>query len=698
MSGDASTMSPALASADPDAFVRTFSENVLPVTYQPKLVWIFQGAEADGVGAGVTTKKVVVTTETPVFPASWKRYFHPLSNHGRIMDKILSAEPGSKVLLLGNEAIVRGALEAGITVATTYPGTPASEIGDTLARLAKEADIYFEYSTNEKVALEVAIGAAVSGVRAITSMKHVGVNVAADPLLTFAYTGTRGGFVLVTADDPSCHSSQNEQDNRYYALLGNMPLLEPSDPQECHDMAKRAFEISEKLEMPVILRTTTRVSHVRGPVTVGAVVHGPKKKEFVKDPKRFVTVPAVARARHLVVLEKLRQAGELAETSEFNWVKRMGNGGGLGIVTSSVAAAYAMDACREMKLDADILKLGFSYPLPERMVEKFLREHATVAVVEELEPILENEIRALAQRLGLATKVLGKADGLFPRPYEFDTVIVGAGISRAAGRAVAAAPAPAQQGDLPVRPPVLCAGCPHSATYFAVNKATGKKAIFASDIGCYTLGVAPPYSAADILVCMGSSVGTAGGLAKVNDLPVIAFIGDSTFFHSGIPGLINAVHQEHRFLLMILDNRTTAMTGHQPHPGSSKDPSRDSVVPVSIEGIVQGSGVRWMRVVDPYDIKKTIETVKEALGQPGISVILARRECALIAPKDERGAIVRKHYIDQDACKKCRTCVDRFQCPAISSMDKVQTIDQALCAGCGVCAQVCPYKAIKEVQ
>ena len=615
------------------------------------------------------------------------------------MDKILETKPGTKILLLGNEAIARGALEAGVSVATTYPGTPASEIGDSLARVARDAGIYFEYSANEMVAVEVAIGAAASGVRALVSMKHVGVNVAADALLTFAYTGTRGGFVLVTADDPSCHSSQNEQDNRYYALLGGIPMLEPANPQECYEMTKKAFEISEKLELPVILRTTTRVAHVRGPVTVGTIVQGPKKKEFVKDPKRFVTVPAVARVRHLVLLDRLRAAEQLAEESEFNVIKRIGNGGRQGIITSSAAANYAYDASRALNLQADLLKLGFSYPMPTEKMLEFLKTHDTVAVVEELEPVLETAVRSLAQHHGIAVKIIGKADGMFPRAYEFDQEIVAAGLSKAFGLPGATGTKPPEvPADLPVRPPVLCAGCPHSATYFAVNKATNKKAIFASDIGCYTLGVAPPYSAADILVCMGSSVGLAGGLAKVNDLPVIAFIGDSTFFHAGVPGLINAVHHGHKFLLMILDNRTTAMTGHQPHPGSAKDPTGATVSPVSIEEVVGGCGVKWLKVVDPYDIKTTTEAVEEALTHEGVSVIIARRECALIAPRDEKGAILKKHYIDQEACKKCRACVTKFQCPAISSMDKVQTIDDALCAGCGVCAQVCPYKAIKEAK
>jgi indolepyruvate ferredoxin oxidoreductase alpha subunit len=615
----------------------------------------------------------------------------------RAMDKVLSAENGSKVLMLGNEAIARGALEAGVSVATTYPGTPASEIGDTLARVAKDAGFYFEYSVNEKVATEIAIGAATSGVRALVCMKHVGVNVAADALMTFAYTGTRGGFVLVTADDPSCHSSQNEQDNRCYALFGGFPLFEPSSPQECLDMTKQAFEVSERLEMPVILRTTTRIAHVRAPVTVGDVRKGPSKGAFVKDPGRFVTVPAVARERHLVLLDKLMEAEQAAEVSEFNFVQGSGRNG-IGIITSSIAAAYAADAVKSLAIPADILRLGFSYPLPRKKVLEFIEQHNPVVIVEELEPILENSIRSLVQHRGVGTKVLGKADGLFPQAHEFNEMIVAEGLSKALSVDVQSPEKCELPVDLPVRPPVLCAGCPHSATYFAISKAVGKKALFATDIGCYTLGVAPPYSAADLLVCMGSSVGTAGGLAKVNDLPVIAFIGDSTFFHAGVPGLINAVHQGHRFLLMILDNRTTAMTGHQPHPGSRPDPRNPDALPIPLEEVVKGCGVRWLRTVDPYDVQTTIDAIKEALEHEGVSVIIARRECALITKRDEKGAITRKHQVDQEACKKCRTCVAKFQCPAISSIDKAQTIDDAQCAGCGVCAQVCPYGAIKEAE
>ncbi|UCE80642.1 MAG: indolepyruvate ferredoxin oxidoreductase subunit alpha [Methanobacteriota archaeon] len=612
------------------------------------------------------------------------------------MDDIIDSEPGKKVLLLGNEAIARGAIESGIAVATTYPGTPASEIGDTLFRIADKIGFYFEYSINEKVATEIAIGAAVSGVRALVSMKHVGVNVASDPLMTFAYTGTRGGFLLVSADDTSCHSSQNEQDSRCYALFGGFPLLEPSSSQECYEMTKYAFDVSEELELPVMLRTTTRISHIRGPVTVGEMRAPPAKAKFEKEPTRFVTVPAVARVRHLALLAQLKKAERIAEESRFNRVIHVNGGGNYGIITSSAAANCALDASKDMGLPADILKLGFSNPIPKEKILEFLRNHETVAVVEELEPVLELQVRSVAQNSGTVTRVVGKLDGVFPRAHEFDQDIVARGLSNAFSLSHASFSECESLENLPDRPPVLCAGCPHSATYFAIEKVTKHKALFASDIGCYTLGVAPPYSAADLLVCMGSSVGTAGGLAKVNDLPTIAFIGDSTFFHSGIPALINAVHHRHKFLLIVLDNRTTAMTGHQPHPGSSPDPRNPEAIQVPIENIVRGCGVQWLKTIDPYETNVMIDAVNEALARDEVGVIVARRECALIAKRDDTGAIIRRHHVDQDACKKCRTCVTKFQCPAISSIGKVQSIDRNLCAGCGVCANVCPYDAIKE--
>ncbi len=612
------------------------------------------------------------------------------------MDRLLESPEGSKVLLLGNEAIARAALEAGIAVATTYPGTPASEIGDALARVAADVGIYFEYSTNEIVATELSAAAAVVGVRAMTSMKHVGLNVAADALMTFAYTGTRGGYVLVTADDPSCHSSQNEQDNRYYALLAGLPLLEPSNPQECYEMTKEAFALSERLELPVIVRTTTRVSHVRGPVTVGRIVAGTKRRPFVKEPSRFVTVPGIARERHLVLLRQLALAENLANESSFNRTYRVGKGGKLGVITSSAAFNYVMDSAEHAKADLEILKLGFSHPLPNELVADFLKAHEKVAVIEELEPILETSVRALAQHRGITgTRILGKADNLLPRAHEFNQAVVAGALFDAFGIVSDIMKEPLLE-NLPARPPVLCAGCPHTATYYAVNKATAGKAIFASDIGCYSLGVGPPHRAADLLLCMGSSVGTAGGLAKVADQPVIAFIGDSTFFHAGIPGLINAVHNGHKFLLIILDNRTTAMTGHQPHPGSTKGPACCDITSVSIEEIVKACGVKWLKIVDPYEVNDTTEAIKEGLGQDRVSVVIARRECALIAKRSKDGAIVHKEVIDQEVCTDCGTCTSKFQCPAISKSGEVRSIDESLCSGCGVCEQVCPSKAIKE--
>jgi indolepyruvate ferredoxin oxidoreductase alpha subunit len=484
------------------------------------------------------------------------------------MHKLLEDSPGKEMLLLGNEAIARGAIEAGIGVASCYPGTPSSEIPDTFFSLYQEAGFYFEYSTNEKVALEVAAGAAVSGVRSIVTMKHVGMNVASDALNTMAYLGVNAGMVVINADDPFLFSSQNEQDNRYYARLSGLPMVEPINAQEMKDMTIAAFDISERLKLPVILRTTTRLNHLRG-----AVKFGPKRKSkpkglFRKDPFHYVAIPAVSRNLHKILLGKYDQALELSEGSEYNQI--IGNGK-WGIVTNGVSMNYVQDAVKDLGIDekVTILRLGFSYPMPEKMIGKFLGRVEKVLVVEELEPVMENEIRSIAQSKGIGIPINGKGDELFTRLYEYDPGIVRKtiasyfGVSDTSPVMVDVSEVP----ELPGRPPNLCAGCPHRAMYYAIKKVYGPDAIYPSDIGCYTLGVLPPLSMADIVICMGGSVGSSCGIAVATNQKVVAFIGDSTFFHAGIPPLINAIHNNHHFTLVILDNGTTAMTGHQPHPG-----------------------------------------------------------------------------------------------------------------------------------
>jgi indolepyruvate ferredoxin oxidoreductase alpha subunit len=613
---------------------------------------------------------------------------------------LLEDTPGKRVLLLGNEAIARGILEAGISVVTTYPGTPASEIGDSISKIAEKVGLYMEYSVNEMVAVEVAAGAANCGVRALTAMKHVGLNVAADMVMTLAYVGTRGGYVIVTADDPECHSSQNEQDNRFYAMFSNLPCLEPSDPQEAKEMTVAAIEISEKLELPVLLRTTTRVSHTRGPVQYGKIVKPNLKGEFIRDTKRLIMVPAFSRPKHDVLLGKVAEAKEISEKSAHNRLVR--KGGEIGIISSGAAFNYAVEAANLLGLDAGLLKLGMTHPLPERKIVEFLRKYRMVVVVEELEPYLEMQIKALAKDHGPNVKICGKtATEFFPREGELSTRLVANGLAKTAGRKVPidfenVIQKSAKVGkDLPSRPPVLCAGCPHRASYFVIKKVGGNKALYPDDIGCYALGVSPPLNVGDIMICMGASVGTAQGMSKVTGKETIATLGDSTFFHAAIPGLINAVYNNSRIVVAVLDNQATAMTGHQPHPGTGTTGMRTPAEKVLIEKVAEGCGVKYVRVVDPFKTKEAAAVLKEALQQSGPSVVVFRSPCTLMDLREKRRAgtkIVRAKITDK--CTNCMTCIKLLGCPAIFLDDKV-TIDENLCAGCGLCISVCPNKAIE---
>ena len=605
------------------------------------------------------------------------------------MDRLL-ADSG-RLLLLGNEAIARGLFEAGVGLAATYPGTPSSEVGKVLEDLAAPAGMYFEYSVNEKVALEVAGAAAISGVRSFVFMKHVGMNVASDALMTLACTGVRAGMVVMTADDPSCHSSQSEQDNRYYAKLGLLPMLEPSSPAEARDMVLEGYRLSELLSVPVILRTTTRVNHARGPVDLRKAPKPVAKGVFEKDPQRFVTVPANARTLRIEQLKRMEHALKLSESSTLNYI--LGTNSRVGVIASGVAFTYA----REWLKDVDILKLGFTYPVPEEKIRKFLAGKERVVILEELEPYLEDEVRRIAQQHHVNVEVLGKRTGHLPRAFEYSPDLILSlkdVLPVRPERPAAAQP----KTPLPPRPPVLCAGCPHRATYYAAKKAVGSRgAIYSTDIGCYTLGVQPPMQCADLTLCMGSSVGAAGGFAQVTDQKVIAFIGDSTFFHAGIPPLINAVYNDHRFVLVILDNRTTAMTGHQPNPGVGREHGGIETPSIPLEPIVRACGVKNVRTVDPYDLGATIEAMKEAVASDELSVIIAEHPCPLLKRKE--GSLKRSSYaIDQDKCVRCYTCVSRLSCPAISKDGKDVRIDVTMCIGCGVCAQVCPKDAIEVVK
>jgi indolepyruvate ferredoxin oxidoreductase alpha subunit len=610
------------------------------------------------------------------------------------MHDLLAAEQGSKRLLLGNEAIVRGALEAGVSFATTYPGTPASEIGDTFFSIAREAGFYFEYSVNEKVALETAAAAAVSGLPAMCSMKHVGVNVAADALVTLAYVGVQKGLVVVSADDPSLHSSQNEQDNRFYAKLAGLPMLEPADAQEALEMSRAAFALSEKYRTPVLLRTTTRVNHSRSVVRLGAVQPPVSRGSFDNDPFNLVVVPMVGRRLRLELLNRIQRLTAEADSSPFN---QLSGQGPWGVVTSGVSYTYVLDAVQELGIGnhVQILKLGMTYPFPAQMCTRFLQGVQRVLVVEELEPFLEEMLKAVAQEHGLTLEIGGKGDGLLPRNFEFNPVQVRAALARFFH--LHYAPPRVEQGpELPQRPPNLCAGCPHRATYYAVKQALGDTAaIHPTDIGCYTLGLLPPLQAADFLLCMGSSVSSAGGFSKAQDRPVVAFIGDSTFFHAGIPGLINAVQNNHDFTLVILDNGTTAMTGHQPHPGVELTPDGPRAPRVSLEAVVRGCGVGKVAVVRPLRVNKTIAVMRELFEDDsrGVRVIISRAPCPLF----ERRMTGKKQKVVfqvTEDCDMCRRCLDELGCPAFtysedSGKGATISIDERLCNGCSVCAQIC---------
>ncbi|MGQ9669554.1 MAG: indolepyruvate ferredoxin oxidoreductase subunit alpha [Desulfosoma sp.] len=613
------------------------------------------------------------------------------------MHDLLCGTQGETRFLLGNEAIIRGALESGVRYVAAYPGTPSSEIIDGFAVLGQQIGAEVEYSVNEKVSVESASAAAQCGVRSLAAMKHVGLNVASDAFMTLAYVGVKAGMVVVSADDPSLHSSQNEQDNRYYAKMAGVPMLEPATPQEAKDMVLAGYELSEKYGIPVLLRTTTRVNHCRGPVTMGKLVERKLEGTFAKDPFNLVVVPMVGRKLHLRLLEKLDQLKEASETSPFNTEEGVGS---WGIVTSGVSTLYVQDAVRELGIKDRVrhLKLGMTHPFPEGLVAEFLGRVEAVLVVEELEPFLEEAVRVVAQKCGFHGKIAGKE--YIPRAFELDTVKVKEAMARFFEVTYRAPQVFVVPQDLPARPPNLCPGCPHRATFFSVKKVFGSEVVYPTDIGCYTLGLLPPLQMADILICMGSSVSTAGGFSRVLHQPVIAFIGDSTFFHSGITGLINAVSHDRNLLLVILDNGTTAMTGHQPHPGVwlTKEGRRQSKV--DLETLVRGCGVQKLAVVNPLNVKKTqqvLQEMKAGLKAGGVSVLISRSPCPLY---ERRMLGIKQKVVFQVTgnCGPCREDLAQLGCSAFvwSRNEAGETcvqINEVLCGGCGVCAQLC--EAIK---
>jgi indolepyruvate ferredoxin oxidoreductase alpha subunit len=618
------------------------------------------------------------------------------------MTKNLLSNGKGKIILMGNEAIVRGALESGVGFASTYPGTPSSEIGDTFSEIARDAGIYFEYSTNEKVALEAAMGACFSGVRSIVSMKHFGVNVAADSLMPLAFVGTDTGMVVVVADDPSCWSSaQSEQDTRYYARLGHIPMLEPSDPQECKDFVKMAFKLSEKFKIPFFVRTTTRVSHGRGIVRLGNLEKGKTKGFFKKDLEKFNNLPPHTMEMHERILEKIEKIRKISEKDKVNFIVNPRTRSKVGIIVSGVSFGYVMDAMDDLDFKMPVLKLGLTYPLPEKKIKKFIKKFKSVLVVEELEPILEEAIQRLAKDVNPKLKVYGKK--YLPKSGEYDEEIVISAIEKITGKKLKMSlkdhSKKYKKLKIPKRPPVLCPGCPHRATFWAAKAAAGNNTIFGGDVGCYILGMFPPYNTQDFMFSMGASEGVIHGIKKTTFQKAIVFIGDSTFFHAGLPGLVNIVFNKSNPLIIVLDNRITAMTGHQPHPGVGWTGMKDKTKEIRIEDIAKACNIKHVKVVDPFNVKKMIKTIKKFMKKPEASLIVAKRECRLIAVREKRknGEKITRFEINQKKCKNCGLCLYHFGCPAFYQEDDKIMIDKNLCTGCGVCAQICPNKAIRAI-
>jgi len=587
-----------------------------------------------------------------------------------------------KQLLTGNEAVARGAYEAGVTIGSAYPGTPSTEIFEALAQYD---EIYSEWAPNEKVAAEVVVGASMAGARAISAMKHVGMNVASDPIYTHAYLGVNGGCIYVTADDPGLHSSQNEQDNRYVALHAKIPMLEPSDSQECKDMIGKAYEISEKYDVPIIFRMTTRVCHSKSVVSLGER-NEVGIKHYERNIPKFVATPAACRRHHVELEDKLQRLEDFSNETNLNFTM-INKDAKIGVITSGISFQYAKEVFGEQ---ASYLKLGFTYPIPKQKIKDFAANYDSLYVVEENDPYLETQIKALG------ISVLGKEK--IPITGELNPEIIASAL-------LVKRPDYVQQDKALVkgRPPTLCSGCPHRGLFFELSKR--KDAVITGDIGCYTLGSADPLNAMDSVICMGAGVSAAHGFAKVfeqtnDNRKVFGVVGDSTFFHSGITSLIDIVYNQSNCTIIILDNRVTGMTGHQENPGTGYTLKGKKAPIIEIEPLVRSIGIEDVRLVNPNNLKEVREALNAASVFEGPSVIITKWPCALKKLHEEE----KKEYpvtewvylVDPDKCRKCRMCL-KVGCPSISFDPQVGSyIDRNTCVGCSVCAQVCPFDAIEK--
>jgi len=553
-----------------------------------------------------------------------------------MQEEIISNKIGKKIILLGNEGIARGALESGVQFVSAYPGTPSSEVGNTFWRIAKKAGVYFEFSTNEKVALEAGAGAAFSGLRTLVSMKHFGLNVASDFFMPLVYSGIKGGMVILIADDPSCWSSaQSEENTRAFASLAHIPILEPSTPQECKDFTKLAFDLSEKFQIPIMIRETTRVALQGGIVKLGEIIKGKRKGKFIKDAHRFSTMPPRVLEMKKELLEKIEKIKkQVSEKSLINKIYKP-NKSELGIITSSVSHLYAMEALKQLNLNIPVLKLGFFHPLPEQKIKKFINKFKKVLIIEELEPYLEKEITIIAKDVNPKLQIFGK--NLLSEIGELRPEQVLKAIAKFSNKKLKIETLLKIKNPklkIPKRSPQFCPGCPYWLVFNAIKKAVDpKKVIFGGEIGCYMLAFCPPFHFQDYLFCMGSSVGVAHGIKKSSKKQkLISFVGDSSFFHSGIPALLNAVHNKSNPLIIIMDNQTTAMTGHQPNPGTNKTSMGEKVEGAKIENVIRACGVKNLKIIDPIKQKEFIKAVKDSLNNKTneVSVIIARRPCIYI--------------------------------------------------------------------
>ncbi len=606
---------------------------------------------------------------------------------------------GKKVVLLGNEAIARGALEAGVGLSACYPGTPSSEVGMTLAAVAKKMGFYFEWSTNEKVAFETCAGASYSGVRTITAMKHFGVNVASDSIFPVVFTGVKGGLVIMVADDPYGHSSaQSEQDSRFFSRMGKLPCIEPANAQEAKDFTKIAFEMSEKYETPVILRTTTLISHAAGTVKLGKIKKPKTRGKFVKDYKRFYSVRPELQKMHDRVNKRIDRIEK-----EYGKLNKTEGSGSTGIITSGVSYQYIKELGKLPGVK--IGKLNLTHPISRDFVSRFLKGLKKVVVVEELEPIVEDFVRGVAKDVNPKVEIYGK--NILPRIGEYSPDII---LEKLAPILKIKKPDFRKHDDmlkkikLPVRKPVFCPGCPHRSTFYAVKKVLGKDTVWAGDIGCYVLGIFEPYKMQDFVVSMGSSLGITHGIKKVSDQKAVVFIGDSTFFHAGMAGLVNMKIHGTKPLVIIMDNSITAMTGHQPHPGSTFTGMGDPRIPMKIEDIVKSFGIKNIRIVNAFNQAELQSAIKDFSKIDELSVIIARGLCTLMMKRivRKKGGKFSTFEIMPGKSHRVSHLVKDFACPAIIKKGKEIYIKEDMCWGCGVCVQlvekgtIVPRKRMKK--